>query len=95
MDWQKYAWVNRGKRRQQTLEVLNRSANPLTINAIHEKVSIAISQTSVIVAELERKELIECLNSQDKIGKLYRITEEGKEIITALNSKESDSKNGL
>jgi DNA-binding MarR family transcriptional regulator len=88
MDWQKYAWVNRGKRRQQTLEVLNKSANPLTINAIHEKVSIAISQTSVIIAELEGEGLIECLNSQDKIGKLYRITEEGKEIITTLTKEQ-------
>lgn len=88
MDWQKYAWVKRGKRRQQTLEVLNKSANPLTINDIHEKLSIAMSQTSVIIAELEDGGLIECLNSQDKIGKLYRITTEGKEIITALNNKQ-------
>ena len=69
MDWQKYAWVKRGKRRKQTLEVLNKSANPLTINDIHEKSRIAISQTSVIVAELEDEWLIECLNPQDKISK--------------------------
>lgn len=66
----------------------NKSANPLTINDIHEKVSIAMSQTSVSVAELENEGLIECLNPQDKIGNLYRITTEGKEIITGLNNKQ-------
>ena len=90
MDWQKYAWVKRGKRRQQTLEVLNKSANPLTINDIREKTRIAILQTSVIVAELEDEGLIECLNPQDKIGKLYRITKQGKEITTTLNTKETE-----
>ncbi len=90
MDWQKYGWVKRGKRRQQALEVFNKSLNPLTINDIHEKSRIALSQASVIVAELEHEGVIECLTPQDKIGKLYRITKEGKEIITTLSTKETE-----
>ena len=90
MNWEKYAWVKRGKRRQQTLEVFNKSPTPLTINDIHEKSRIAISQASATVTELENTNLIECLNPQDKIGKLYRITNEGKEIMATLNTKETD-----
>lgn len=86
MDWQKYAWVKRGKRRQETLELLNKVANPLTINDVHERTKIALSQASATIAELEQTELIECLTPQDKIGKLYRITKEGKEIITTITS---------
>jgi DNA-binding MarR family transcriptional regulator len=86
MDWQKYAWVKRGSRRQKTLELLNKANNPLTINDIHQKSRIAISQASATIAELENAGLIKCLNAQDKIGKLYLITEEGKEIITKLNA---------
>jgi DNA-binding MarR family transcriptional regulator len=84
MDWQKYAWVKRGKRRRTTLELFNKTATPLTINDVHEKTKIALSQASATIAELERTGLIECLNPKDKIGKLYRITKEGKEIITTL-----------
>jgi len=91
MDWQKYGWVKRGKRRQQALEVFNKSPNPLTINDIHDKTRIALSQASAIVAELEHEGVIECLTPQDKIGKLYRITKEGKEIITTLNNKQSET----
>ncbi len=87
MDWQKYAWVKRGSRRQKTLELLNKANNPLTINDIHEKSKIAISQASATVAELEKAKLIKCLNAQDKIGKLYIITEEGKEIIIKMSAK--------
>jgi DNA-binding MarR family transcriptional regulator len=84
MDWKKYAWVKRGKRRQKTLGFFSKAINPLTINDIHEKTKIAISQASVPVAELEQTGSIECLNPEDKIGKLYRISKEGKEIITTI-----------
>jgi DNA-binding MarR family transcriptional regulator len=87
MDWQKYAWVKRGRRRQKTLEVFNKSNNPLTINDIHEKSKIALSQASATITELEKAQLINCLNAQDKIGKLYVITAEGKEIITKMSDE--------
>jgi DNA-binding MarR family transcriptional regulator len=84
MDWQKYAWVKRGSRRQKTLELLSKANNPLAVNDIHQKSKIAISQASATITELEEAGLIKCLNVQDKIGRLYLITEEGKEIITKL-----------
>lgn len=90
MDWKKYAWVKRGKRRRVTLEVFNKTTKPLTVNDIHEKSKIAISQASSTVAELESVGLIECLNSDDKIGKLYTISEEGKQIVTHLEGKTSE-----
>ncbi len=84
MDWQKYAWVKRGKRRQATLELFNKTNKPLTINDVHTKTKIALSQASATIAELEQAGLIECLTPNEKIGKLYCITEEGKEIIITL-----------
>jgi DNA-binding MarR family transcriptional regulator len=86
MDWQKYAWIKRGSRRQKTLELLSKANNPQTINDIHQKSKIAISQASATVAELEKTGLISCLNPRDKIGKLYVITDEGREIITKINA---------
>jgi DNA-binding MarR family transcriptional regulator len=86
MDWQKYAWVKRGKSRREVLSIVSKAAIPLTINEVHQKAKIAISQASETIAELEQTKLIECLNPKDKIGKLYRITEEGKDIIKTMAS---------
>lgn len=59
---------------------------PLTINEVHQRTKIALSQASSTVSELEKMGLIECLNASDKIGKLYQITSDGKEIISKLES---------
>ncbi len=53
---------------------------------VHEKSKIALAQASATIAELENNGLIQCLNAKDKIGKLYVITEEGREIITKMNA---------
>ena len=82
--WKKYAWVKRGKRRQITLKIFNKSANPLSVNDIHEMSKVAISQASATVGELEEAGLINCLNPDDKIGKLYTISEEGKNIVAQM-----------
>jgi DNA-binding MarR family transcriptional regulator len=85
MDWIKYAWLKRGKRRQVTLEAFRKSTAPLSVNDVHERTKVALSQASATVSELEQKNLIHCLNPQDKIGKLYQITPEGKELLEGLN----------
>ncbi len=87
MDWEKYALIKRGSRRLKTLETFYKATTPLTTNDVHEKSKIAISQASATIAELEQAGLIKCLNPKDKIGKLYVITEEGKEIIDKIKQK--------
>jgi DNA-binding MarR family transcriptional regulator len=87
MDWKKYAWLKRGKSRQATAEVIRKSPVPLSINDIHQRAKIALSQASTTISDLEKKGLIECLNPEDKIGKLYRITPEGKELLQKLEEK--------
>lgn len=86
MDWLKFAWVKRGSRRSATLAIFNKTSMPLTINEVHQRTKIALSQASSTVSELEKMGLIECLNASDKIGKLYQITSDGKEIISKLES---------
>lgn len=87
MDWKKYAWVRRGRRRIETLSILYKENRPLTINDIHLRSKIAISQASATVAELLEAGLIKCLNPNDKIGKLFTISEEGKRVINQLEEK--------
>ncbi|MCK5283095.1 MAG: helix-turn-helix transcriptional regulator [Nanoarchaeota archaeon] len=85
MDWELYAWLKRGNRRRDVLRVIASSNTPLTVNEIKTKVKIAIAQASFTVKELLDKKMIECLNPKDKIGRIYRITREGKGIWQQLS----------
>ena len=82
MDWDIYAWINRGSRRKSILELLAKSEKPLSTNDIKKSLKIAISQASFTLKELLSKKLIECVNPSDKIGKLYVITKKGNVLLT-------------
>ncbi|MBW6462011.1 MAG: MarR family transcriptional regulator [DPANN group archaeon] len=84
MDWELYAWLKRGSRRKTVLLIIDKSKEPLTANDISKKLNIAISQVSFTVKELVEKEVVICLNPKDKIGKLYRVTQEGKMILNEI-----------
>jgi len=81
MDWKDYAWLNRGKRRKSVLELLNNSEKPLSTKDVKSKLKIALSQASHSLKELWGRGLIDCVNPDDKIGKLYLINKKGKELI--------------
>jgi len=81
MDWELYAWLKRGSRRQDVLQLLSNSDRPLTTNEIKNKLKISLSQSSLTLKELLKKELIDCLNPDDKIGKLYKINDKGEVMV--------------
>ena len=85
MDWQIVAWVKRGKRRKSVLEYISKSSGPVSTNEMKKSLKIAISQASATLKELRQKGLVECLNPNDKIGKLYRIKEKGKKLSKWMN----------
>ena len=84
MDWKLFAWLKRGKRRQSVLEVLSESNKPLSTNEIKVKLKVAISQASFTLKELMDKKLIDSVNPEDNIGKLYIITDNGKKVLGEL-----------
>jgi predicted transcriptional regulator len=86
MDWKKFAWLKRGKRRSEVLNILYNSNRPLTIKEIKNTSKIAMSQASFIVSDLLENGLITCLNPDDKIGKLFEITNEGKNLLNFLKN---------
>ena len=81
MDWSLYAWIKRGSRRKELLKLLSTSNQPLTAKDIKIQLKISLSQVSFILKELSDKEIILCLNPEDKIGRLYKIKEGYKKII--------------
>ncbi|MFH1472400.1 MAG: MarR family winged helix-turn-helix transcriptional regulator [Nanoarchaeota archaeon] len=56
----------------------------MTANDISKKMNLAISQVSFTLKELLNMQLIECLNPNDKIGKLYKINTKGKELLNEV-----------
>lgn len=84
MDWVLYAWLKRGNRRREVLKVIANSNTPLTVNEIKTKLKIAMAQASFTVKELSDKELMDCLNPKDKIGKIYKINKKGKELLNEV-----------
>lgn len=84
MDWKKFAWLKRGKRRVEVLNIFYNSNRPLTIKEIKNTSKIAMSQASITVSDLLDNDLIICLNPDDKIGKLFEIADEGKNLLEYL-----------
>jgi predicted transcriptional regulator len=87
MDWELYAWLKRGNRRREVLKIIAGSNVPLTVKEIKNQVKIAMAQSSFTVKELIEKKLIECLNPNDKIGRLYQISEKGKKLLGGINDR--------
>ena len=81
MDWKDYAWLNRGKRRKSVLELLSNSKKPLSAKDVKSKLKIALPQASHSLKELLDRGLIDCVNPDDKIGKLYLVNKKGKDLV--------------
>lgn len=79
MDWKTCAWLKRGKRRISVMKLFNENPKPLSATDVKKKCRVAISQASFTLKELEEKNLITCLNPEDKIGRLYKLSKKGQE----------------
>ena len=46
---------------------------------------------SKVLAELKAYELVECINPEVRKGRLYRLTDTGKEVLESINEKEEEN----
>jgi len=65
--------------REKVLRELKNSIK--TPSKIGKSVSISTSNVSRALQELQKKELVICINPEKKIGRLYKITDLGKEVL--------------
>ena len=49
---------------------------------------MSLTHASKVVRELENKRLIKCLNEESKVGRIYKRTKEGDEILTYVKKIE-------
>lgn len=54
---------------------------------IASKTGLGTTQVSNSLTDLKNRNLVECINDEDKKGRLYEITPTGKEVLSYLNKK--------
>jgi len=83
---QLYAWVIRGRQRTAILKAITKPQTPTETckksKQYNEKVSL--NNTSDILREFVKQGLTVCLNVDAKVGRLYKLTEEGEAIRQEL-----------
>lgn len=81
-----FAYVKRSKNRQQVIQVLSKGRK--TPNDIVEKMDARFSLISRTLSELKDKNIVECINEQDRVGRIYRLTDIGIQISEELENAE-------
>ncbi len=86
VDLKLYSWVVRGRQRIAILKVMSKPQTPTETckksKMYNEKISL--NNTSDILRSFIRQGLAVCLNKEDKVGRLYKLTELGEEIRLVL-----------
>ena len=81
INWELVGFIKRSKNRIQAIKLLE---NPLMPSELGKEMKISLTHASKIIRELNSKGLIQCLNDNLKIGRIYQVTKDGKEIIRKL-----------
>jgi len=86
IDWNLAGWVIRSKNRPQILSLLTIPQTPAQIS---KKLKISLTHASKTIRELDSKKLIICLNNKSKLGRIYKITQQGEEILEHIKKVEN------
>jgi len=70
-------WLKRSRRRTAVIKVMTKPKVPYEIHERALNGVISLSNTSEILKVLMEKGLVVCVNSRERIGKLYILTKTG------------------
>ncbi len=86
MNWEKYGYVLASKNRIiVSISLLDGQRTP---TQIQKKTKLAMSHISRALNELLEKEIVDCLNPKAIKGRLYALSEEGREIVKEVQKSE-------
>lgn len=82
MDWEKYSYVISSKRRKDIVSLLR--TGPKTPKEIAKSTGLQLSHVSNLISGLVNNGISVCLTPEGLKGRLYALTDVGKDICTEL-----------
>ena len=79
--WKQISFVLRAKNRTKIMKALDRPKLP---SQLAKELKIHISHVSRTLSELEEQGLVQCLTPDEKTGKLYTLTDEGRDVLKEI-----------
>lgn len=83
------SYVEISKYREKTLKSIGNNVKIPT--NIAKDSDIRTNHISKVLSELKSKEIVECINEEARKGRLYRLTDTGKEVLESINEKEEEN----
>lgn len=83
-NWNLYGFVVASRYRKIIVESL--AGRPRTPSQLAKECNIPLTRVSNTLTELSDKEIVTCLNPDQRKGRLYRLTEQGKRIAEAIKN---------
>ena len=83
------SYVEISKYREKTLKSIGNNIKIPT--KIAKDSGIRTNHISKVLSELKSKEIVECINEEARKGRLYRLTDTGKEVLESINEKEEEN----
>lgn len=80
------SYVQISKYREKTLKSIGDNVKIPT--KIAKDSGIKTNHISKVLSELKGKEIVECINEEVRKGRLYRLTETGKEVLDNIKDEE-------
>ena len=82
------SYVQISKYREKTLKSIGDDVKIPT--NIAKDSGIRTNHISKVLSELKNKEIVECINEEARKGRLYRLTDTGKEVLDTIKDNEED-----
>jgi len=89
MSWKDVSFVLKSKKRRELLLLLE---IPKTPTQISKYMKASLPNISLKLSDFIEMELVECINPKDVKGKIYRLTDKGKEVVKKIKEMESDKR---
>lgn len=76
-----YGWVLRGSQRKKIIYTLNKAKIPTQIK---EESNLSLNNVSDVLREFRKRGIIECINPEEKTGRLYHLTTKGLKLRDSI-----------
>ena len=83
------SYIKRSRNRTQIVLILGESFK--MPSEIAREMDLKISQISAILSDLKKEGIVKCINEEERVGRLYRLTEKGKSAYDMIKKNEDEN----